>query len=95
MDGQTTGVVVTKVLNALRGAKRRLAHASPSGIDERRRPVPVVGNDGLTDSERLHDLVRFRAGVGSRPPYNDDLQALTEVMSEKLAGSARLHRSAR
>lgn len=95
MDGRTTGVLVTTVLNALRKAKRRAQWKTAPARREQSPATPVVGNDGLTDGERLQDLVTFRSGVGSRPAYNDELQALTEVMSEKLAGSGRLHRSTR
>jgi hypothetical protein len=76
---------MNELVSKLRTAvHRRMRHQAPA---------TTIGNDGLTDSERLHDLVRFRAGVGSRPRYAGEFQVMTELMRDKLAGDTRTYHS--
>ncbi|GAB2762240.1 hypothetical protein GCM10027273_44880 [Nocardioides pakistanensis] len=75
-------------MDTMRRLWRHRRNARPIGSAT---PAAPVGNDGLTDSERLESLVRFRAHVGARPALTPDFQARAETVSEKLAGSHHRH----
>jgi hypothetical protein len=47
-----------------------------------------VGNDGLTEQERLADVVAYRSGVGRRPEATPELRSKFDVVAEKLAGTS-------
>lgn len=80
---------MTRVMHALRSAKRHVRAANTSSTQRDVDPRTVVGSDGLTESERLELLVRYRSTVGAKPAATEAHQLRSEAIKEKLQARPR------